>query len=37
MIFGKHVNKFYRRYWYMILLGVIALVVVDFLLWSSSG
>ena len=30
MIFGKHVNKFYKRYWYMILIGIIALVVVDF-------
>ena len=30
MIFGRHVNKFYRRYWYMILIGVLALVAVDF-------
>ena len=30
MIFDKHVNKFYGRYWYMILIGVLALVVVDF-------
>ncbi len=29
MIFGKHVNKFYLRYWYLILTGIFALVLVD--------
>lgn len=29
MIFGRHINKYYLRYWYMFLLGIIATVVVD--------
>ncbi len=29
MLFGKHVNKYYRKYWAFFLLGVIALIVVD--------
>lgn len=29
MLFGKHINKYYLRYFYLILLGVIALVAVD--------
>lgn len=29
MVFGKHINKFYIRYGWMLLLGIIALVAVD--------
>lgn len=29
MIFGKHINKYYARYIHYILLGIIALLVVD--------
>lgn len=29
MLFGRHVNKYYRKYWAFFLLGVIALIVVD--------
>ena len=28
MIFGKHVNKFYLRYWYLLIGGIIALLAV---------
>ncbi len=30
MIFGKHINKYYLRYGWMLLLGIIALVGVDY-------
>ena len=30
MIFGKHVNKFYLRYWYLLIGGIIALLAVDY-------
>lgn len=30
MIFGKHVNKFYLRYWYLLLGGIISLLAVDY-------
>ena len=30
MIFGKHINKYYLKYGWMILLGLIALISVDF-------
>ena len=30
MLFGKHVNKFYIKYGIFFLLGIIALIVVDF-------
>lgn len=30
MIFGKHINKYYLKYSYMLLLGLAALVVVDY-------
>ena len=30
MIFGKHINKYYIRYWYAILLGILGLLLVDF-------
>ena len=29
MIFGRHIHKYYLRYWSMFLLGIIATVVVD--------
>ena len=31
MIFGKHINRYYRRFAVMLLLGVAALVLVDYL------
>ena len=30
MLLGKYVNKYYLKYWYFYLLGVIALVAVDY-------
>lgn len=30
MIFGKHINKYYLKYSYMLILGLVALVVVDY-------
>ncbi len=30
MIFGKHINKYYLRYGWMLLLGIAALVAVDY-------
>ena len=29
MLFGKHIRKYYGKYWYLFLLGIIALLVVD--------
>ena len=29
MIFGKHVNKYYFKYWYLLLFGMLAVVAVD--------
>ena len=31
MIFGKHINRYYLRYSFMLLLGLVALVAVDYL------
>ncbi|MBQ7389974.1 MAG: ABC transporter ATP-binding protein [Clostridia bacterium] len=31
MIFGKHINKYYLKYGYMLLGGVLALLLVDFM------
>ena len=31
MIFGKHINKYYLKYGPMLLLGLLALVLVDYL------
>ena len=31
MIFGKHINKYYLRYSPMLLLGVLALLLVDYM------
>ena len=30
MIFGKHINRYYFKYGWMLLLGIFALVIVDF-------
>ena len=30
MIFGKHINRYYLKYWYLFLLGIIALIAVDY-------
>ena len=30
MLFGKYVNKFYKKYWYLFLIGVTCLVLVDY-------
>lgn len=29
MLFGKHVNKYYRKYWYFFLIGILTLIAVD--------
>ena len=29
MIFGKHINKFYLKYWYLIVIGIAMLILVD--------
>lgn len=29
MLFGKYINKYYKKYWYYFLLGVVFLVLVD--------
>ncbi len=29
MLFGKYINKYYKKYWYYFLIGVIFLIVVD--------
>ena len=31
MIFGKHINKYYLKYSYMLIGGVLALLLVDFM------
>ena len=31
MIFGKHINRYYLKYGWMLLLGLAALVAVDYL------
>ncbi len=30
MVFGKHLNKYYLKYWYLFFLGIIALIAVDY-------
>ena len=30
MIFGKHINKYYLKYGWILFLGIIALVAVDY-------
>ncbi len=29
MLFGKYINKYYKKYWYYFLIGVVFLIVVD--------
>ena len=31
MIFGKHINRYYLKYAHFLLLGLVALVAVDYL------
>ena len=31
MIFGKHINRYYLKYGYLLLLGLVALIAVDYL------
>ena len=31
MIFGKHINRYYWKYLYLLLLGLAALIAVDYL------
>ena len=31
MIFGKHINRYYIRHFGLLLVGLIALIVVDYL------
>ena len=31
MITGKYINKFYKKYWYMFLFGVLVLIAVDWI------
>ena len=31
MLFGKHINKYYKKYWYFFLIGIIALIAVDWI------
>ena len=31
MLFGKHINKYYKKYWYFFLLGIIALIALDWI------
>ena len=30
MLFGKHVNKFYKKYFWFFFLGIVALIVIDY-------
>ena len=31
MLLGKHINKYYKKYWYYFLIGVIFLILVDYI------
>jgi ATP-binding cassette subfamily B protein len=31
MIFGKHINRYYLKYAHLLILGLVALVAVDYL------
>ena len=31
MIFGKHINKYYLKYSWLLILGIVALITVDYL------
>ncbi|MBQ9543985.1 MAG: ABC transporter ATP-binding protein [Clostridia bacterium] len=30
MLFGKYLNKFYKKYWYFFLIGILMLIVIDY-------
>ncbi len=30
MLFGKHINIYYKRYWYLFLIGIVTLVAIDY-------
>ena len=30
MLFGKYINKYYLKYWYFFLIGIVSLVVIDY-------
>ena len=30
MLLGKHINKYYKKYWYFFIAGIIALIAVDY-------
>lgn len=30
MIFGKWINRYYKKYWYLFLAGILALILVDY-------
>ena len=30
MLFGKYINKYYLKYWFLFLIGILSLVAVDF-------
>ena len=30
MLFGKYVNRYYKKYWYLFLIGIITLVSIDY-------
>jgi ATP-binding cassette subfamily B protein len=30
MLFGKYLNKYYKKYWYMFIIGVLSLIAVDY-------
>ena len=29
MLFERHINKYYKKYWFLFLIGIVALIVVD--------
>ena len=31
MLIGKHINKFYKKYWYLFLAGILVLIAVDWI------
>lgn len=30
MLFGKHLNKYYKKYWYLFLIGIVTLIAIDY-------
>ncbi|MCR5490864.1 MAG: ABC transporter ATP-binding protein/permease [Bacilli bacterium] len=30
MLFGKHINKYYKKYWYLFLIGIVTLIAIDY-------